>query len=250
MTSSAQRIDVQTDDGTAPCWVHAPAGTGKLPGVLMFPDAGSVRAAVHDVAQHLASQGFVVLVPDIFYRAGAYAPFDFRTVFSVPSERERLFGLIHSLDPASAMRDAAHYLRALREQPGTAPGKLGVTGYCMGGRLAFLTAATRASDIGAMAGFHAGGLVSDAPDSPHLLASTIQASVYLGVADNDTSCSPEHQGALATALGQAHVDYAIELYRGAAHGFAMPDAPVFDAAASQRHMERMVGLFRRTLTAV
>jgi carboxymethylenebutenolidase len=248
MTSS-QRIDVKTDDGVAPCWVHAPSAAGKHPAVVMVPDAGSVRPAAHDVAQRLADHGYIVLLPDILYRAGDYAPFDFKTVFGDPGERARLMKIIGALDTAAAMRDMAHYIRAAREQPGAAGGRVGVAGYCLGGRLAFTAAAVHATDIAAAACFHAGHVVTEAPDSPHLASARIEAALYFGVADNDQSCTPEHQGALATALGQAHIDYAIELYKGAAHGFAMPDFPGYDAATGDRHLSRMVALFQRTLTA-
>lgn len=242
MTTS-QRIDVKTDDGIAPCWVHEPIAEGKYPGVLMFPDAGSVRAAAQDMAERLAAKGYVVLLPHIFYRAGEYAPFDAMTVFSDPPERDRLMKILKALDMGMAMRDAKHYIRALREQPKLAGDRIGTTGYCIGGKLSFLTATAHPQDVGACAAFHAGGLVTDGADSPHLSSDKIEATVYLGIADNDGSCTPEHQGALATALGKAHVDYTMELYKGAAHGFTMTDFPVYDETAAEKHWERMLELF-------
>lgn len=246
MTAS-QRVDVTTDDGIAPCWVHCPSDDGKYPGVIMFPDAGNVRPVAQEMAERLAEAGYVVLLPNIFYREGDYAPFDPQTVFGDPPERERLMGIIKRLDRASAMRDAAHFIRVLREQPNLASERIGVCGYCLGGRLAFTAAGTHAKDVAAAACFHAGGLVTDAPDSPHLDADKITANLYFGVADHDASCTPEQQGALATTLGKAHLDYAIEVYRGAAHGFAMPDFPVYDKAADDRHWDRMFSLFKRSL---
>jgi carboxymethylenebutenolidase len=238
-----QKIDVKTDDGVAPCWIHRPQDAGDHPGVILFPDAGSVRQVKHDMAARLASMGYVVLLPHIFYRAGDYKPFDMATVFTVPSERERLMALIRALDLKSAMRDAAHYIRALREQPGVRAGKVAVTGYCLGGRLAFATAGTHPSDIAAAASIHGGGIATDAPDSPHLQADKIEARLYFGIADADSSCTPEHQGVLVTALAKAHLRFTIDHFHGAAHGFAMEDFPVFRKDAAETHWRRLQELF-------
>lgn len=246
MTTS-RRIDVTTDDGIAPCWVHEPIAEGEYPGVIMFPDAGSVRPAAQEMAERLAGAGFVVLLPNIFYRSGEYRAFDMQTAFSDPPERERIMSILKALEMTAAMRDAKHYIRTLREQPKLAGDRIGVTGYCLGGKLAFLTATAHPQDVGAVATFHAGGLVTSGPDSPHLAAGKIEASVYIGVADNDGSCTPEHQGILATTLGKAHIDYTIELYKGAAHGFAMTDFPVYDEAAAEKHWDRMLSLFGKAL---
>ncbi len=248
MTAS-HRIEVTTDDGIAPCWIHSPSDEGKYPGVIMFPDAGSVRPAAQDMAEKLAEAGYVVILPNIFYRSGDYPPFDLSTVFTDPKERTRLGEIMKALDMASAMRDVVHYVRVLREQPNIEGDRIGVCGYCFGGRLAFTAAGAHPKDVAAAACFHAGGLVTDAPESPHLAADKITANLYFGVADNDGSFTPEHQGTLATALGKAHVDYTIELYKGAAHGFAMPDFPIYDKAADARHWDRMFSLFKRSLPA-
>ena len=247
MTATApKKLEIKTDDGVCPAHVYGADGAIR-PGVILFPDAGSVRPAMDEVASRLAALGYVVLLPHIFYRAGEYAPFDPMTVFTNPAERERLMTLVRSLDLASAMRDAGHFIRMLREQPGVAPGPLGAFGYCIGGRLTFATAGSYASEIGAAAAIHGGGLANDAPDSPHLAATKIKASLYFGIADEDPSCTPEQQGKLVTALAGAHVQFTVDHFKGRKHGFAVKDFPVYDAAAHDTHWSRIVELFKTSL---
>jgi carboxymethylenebutenolidase len=202
---------------------------------------------MHQMAGRLAGLGYFVMLPNVFYRAGDFAPFDVKTVFSVPAERERLMALIKSLDTASAMRDAGAYLDAIAAHAGAQGGKVGAMGYCMGGRLAFTTAGAHPDRIAAAASIHGGHIVTGEPDSPHRSADRIKAELYFGVADEDGSCTPEHQGILASALGATHVAYQIELYRGAHHGFAVPDMPVYDEAAAERHWARLAALFASAL---
>jgi carboxymethylenebutenolidase len=241
------QIEIRTPDGVTQAWTHRPEGAGPSPAVIFFADAGGVRPAMHQMAARLASLGYFVLLPNILYRAGEFAPFDPKTVFSDPAERARIMAIIKQLDAASAMRDAGAYLEAVAQQPGALAGPVGCVGYCLGGRMAFTTAGAHPERVAAAASFHGGHLATGEPDSPHLQADRIRARIYLGVADNDGSCSPEHQGLLASSLGAAHVDYQIELYRGALHGFAVPDMPVYDAAAAERHWERLAALFGAAL---
>lgn len=246
--SEARKIEITTDDGVCPAQVHGAGGAGK-PGVIFFPDAGSVRPAMEAVASRLAALGYVVLLPHIFYRAGEYAPFDPMTVFTNPPERDRLMALVRSLDLASAMRDAGHFIRALREQPGVGPGPLGAFGYCIGGRLTFAAAGAYASEIGAAAAIHGGSVANDAPDSPHLAAAKIKARLYFGIADEDPSCTPEQQGKLVTALASAHVQFTVDHFKGRKHGFAVKDFPVYDEDAHDTHWARIVELFESALRA-
>jgi carboxymethylenebutenolidase len=203
---------------------------------------------MHAAAERIAGLGTLVLLPNLFYRAGDYPPFDIASVFSVPSERERLMALVHALTPERVASDAAAYLDAIAAQRAVRTDRVGATGYCMGGRMAFLTAARHPDRVRAAASFHGGGLVTDAPDSPHRLADRVKASLYFGVADQDRSCTPEHQGALAAALGAAGVAYCIELYRGKRHGFAVPDhVSAYDRDAADRHWRRMESFFQEAL---
>ncbi len=247
MAPTREELDLPTSDGLSRGVIFGEAG-GPRPGILLYTDAFGVRPSMHDIAERLAGLGHVVLLPNLFYRAGDYPPFDVRTAFSDPPERDRLMALIRALTPERIGADADAYLGALAAHPGVRRNRLAVVGYCMGGRLAFLTAALHPDRVRAAASFHGGGLVTDAPDSPHRLAGGVKASLYLGVADEDRGCTPEHQGALATALGAAHVDYRIELYRGKRHGFAVPDhAGAYDPDAAARHWRRLETFLKETL---
>ena len=247
MTTQRGEIEIKTADGVARAWTHR-TGAGPQPGVLVYPDAYGPRPALRETAERLAGLGYVVLLPNVFYRAGDYRPFDKATVWADPPERDRLMALIGALTPERVRADAGAWLDALAAQRGVRADRLGVVGYCMGGRLAFLTAGLHPDRVRAAASFHGGGLVTDAPESPHRLAGRVKASLYFGVADEDRSCTPDQQGALAAALGAAHVDYRIELYPGKRHGFAVTDHPgAYDADAAARHWRRLESFFGETL---
>jgi carboxymethylenebutenolidase len=249
MPARPEALEITTADGVSRASLHG-GGGGRRPAILMYVDAFGVRPAMEEMAARLAGLGYVVVLPDVFYRAGEFAPFDVRTAFSDPPERARLMALIGSLTHERLAADARAWLDALTARPDVAPDRLGVTGYCMGGRLAFLTAALLPDRLRAAAAFHAGGLVSEAPDSPHRLADRVTASVYVGAADGDRSCTPAHQGALAAALGAAGVDYRLELYRGKRHGFAVTDnVGPYDPDAAARHWRRTESFFGETLGA-
>lgn len=242
------RIDVKTGDGVADCYGFRPQGTQPVPAVVMFFDAFGMRPAMKEMADHLAQRGYFVLLPNLYYRAGPFAPFNTASAFSDPSERERLMKLIHTLTPEGIRKDFGAYLSILAKTPGVKADKLGCTGYCMGGRLALTAAGLFPDVVAAAASFHGGQLVTDAPDSPHRSADKIRGRLYFGVADEDRSCTPEDQAKLKAALDAADVRYQLELYAGAKHGFAVTDVPVYDAAASAKHWERTFSLFGQTLS--
>ena len=242
--TTPEKIEIPTPDGVAQAWTYRPEGKGTSPAVLYLPDAFGVRPATHQMCERLASLGYFVLQPNVLYRAGDFAPFNIKTAFSDPSERARLMGMMQQID---SVRDTEIYLEAIAQQPGALAGKVGCVGYCLGGRMAFIAAGYHADRVGAAASIHGGNLVTDKENSPHTRASHIRARVYLGVADEDGSCTPEHQGILASSLGAAHVAYQMELYPGARHGFAVPDFPIYDAAAAERHWVRLAALFGEAL---
>ncbi len=247
MAIRREELEVRTADGVTRAWSYR-GGDGPTSAVLLYPDAFGVRPSMQEAAERLAGLGHLVLLPDVFYRAGAYAPFDAATAFTVPAERERLMALVRTLTTERVAADAGAYLAAIGAQRDVRRDRVGAMGYCMGGRLAFLPAALHPEAVRAAESFHGGGLVTDAPDSPHRLASRVKASVYLAVADGDRGCTPEHQGALAAALGAADVPYAIELYQGKRHGFAVRDhAGAYDREAADRHWRRAEAFFGETL---
>ena len=242
-------LDVQTPDGVANCVAFRPDGAGPFPAVMFLFDAGGIRPAMEQMAERIAAQGYYVLLPNLYYRSGPFAPFNARTVFNDPPERARMGALIRSVTSDGAVRDMAAFLDALERIPEVRKGGVGLLGYCMGGRVAFVAAGALADRIAAAAVIHGGNLVTDAPDSPHLAAPRIRARLYFGVADNDASCTPAHQASLKAALDAAGVRYQLEVYSGALHGFAVPDFTVYDDAASEKHWERVLALFTEEMPA-
>jgi carboxymethylenebutenolidase len=246
MQMTQRDVSIPTADGTCDASLHTPAGTGPWPAVIMFPDAGGVRGTFHEMAQRLADVGYAVLLPNFYYRLGPIAPFDMKTVFSDSDERKRLMGLVSSVSKEEVARDTEAMLAFLAEQPEVADTKVGTTGYCMGGGFA-LTAAGRFPDrVGAAASFHGGQIASTAPDSPHLLAGAMKATVYVAGAEEDASFDDEQFQRLSTALTEAGVDHTLVTYP-AAHGFAVPDNPTHDAAAEARHWQALEELYGSAL---
>lgn len=237
-------LEVRTPDGVADAHAFTPDdGKGPWPAIVMYVDAFGVRPTMDAMAQRLASSGYFVLLPNVFYRSGEFAPFDVKTAFSDPQEKARLMAILGSLDENTTARDAAAFADALTRDPRVRGTAIGFVGYCLGGRLAFVSAAQLGDRAFAAASIHGGGLATDKPNSPHKSAGKVRAALYFGVADNDGSCTLEQQKELRAALDAAHVSYELELYSGARHGFAVPDHSVYDQAAAERHWERITAFF-------
>ena len=241
-----REVSITTPDGTMDAGLHTPAGEGPWPAVIMYPDAGGVRPTFDDMGQQLADLGYAVLVPNFYYRQGEIAPFDMKTVFSDPAERKRLMTLVGSVSKEDATRDTEAMLDFLADQPEVAATKVGTTGYCMGGGLALNAAGRFPERVGAAASFHGGQIASTAPDSPHLLAGSMDAAVYVAGAEQDGSFDDEQFERLAAALTDAGVDHTLVTYP-ALHGFAVPDNPTFDAAAAERHWQALRDLYAKAL---
>jgi carboxymethylenebutenolidase len=233
---------VSTPDGTCAVRLFTPDGEGPWPGVVMYVDAGGVRDTFDEMAARLAGFGYAVLLPDVYYRLGDWAPVDLKTAFNDPEERTRLMSMIGSLTSERVTADAGAYFDYLASRPEVSGDAFGTTGYCMGGRISLLIAGQQPDRVAAAASFHGGGLAADSPDSPHLLADKIQAAIYVAGAENDASFTPEQAEQLDKALTAARVEHTIETYAGA-HGFAVPDNPSYDAAAEERHWTAMRDFF-------
>jgi carboxymethylenebutenolidase len=247
---TATKLDVHAADGMMDVYLHRPSGPeirGPAPTVIFFFDAGGVRASMHEMAERLASHGYLVALPNLFYRAGAFAPFDVKTVFGDPAERARLEGIVKQASVTATMRDTEALLDALASQPGASAAPVGCVGYCLGGRLAFAAAGALPDRVAAVASIHGGNIAVDDPESPHHQAGKIRGQLYFGVADNDQSCTPESQAKLKAALDEAKVRYQLEVYEGAGHGFAVRDLPTYQEAAAERHWERVLALFAEAL---
>lgn len=245
---NGETVDISTRDGVADAYLSRPPEQGANdPGVLFIMDAFGLRPRIEEMADRIAARGFVVVAPNVLYRAGRASKMEMPDLQD-PAQRDPFFARLRpamaELTPERIVSDGAAYLDYLAE---LASPPFAITGYCLGGRLGWRIAAAYPERIAVLAGFHAGGLVSDEEDSPHLSAGAISAELYLGHADNDQSMTPENVAALEHALEQAGVRYRSELYEGAAHGYTMSDTAAYDEAAAERHFTELFALLDRTI---
>ena len=240
-------VEIATRDGRCRSFVSRPEGRGPWPGVLVYMDGIGIRPAMLEVGERLATYGYFVLLPDLFYRSGPYAPMNAKTVFRVPEERKVLTEKFLALaNPANVMADTEAFLAWLADQPDVRPGSIGTTGYCLGGLMSFTAAGTYPGRIAATAAYHASRLATEAPDSPHLLAPRIRSRVYVAGAIEDAGFPDEMKARLERALTEAGVDHTVETYP-ARHGFVLRDTPTHDPAAAERHWGTLTGLLDSSL---
>ncbi len=245
---SKREILIKTNEGTAKAGLFLPDAASPAiirPGVVLYMDAFGPRPALDGMAERLAGEGYVVLVPDLFYRFGAYGPFDAKTAFKQEASAKQLRAMIDGTSQAMTAADTAYFLDALTEAG--VDGPAGVVGYCMGGSRALSVAAAYPDRIAAAASFHGGNLASDKPDSPHLKATSIRARVHIGAAGVDGSFTPEQSARLVEAFRLAEADFLLENYVGMAHGWCVPDHSVYDEAGAERHWRRLTTFFGETL---
>lgn len=245
---SHQQVTIRTRDGECPGHVFIPAEGGRHPGVIFYMDGLGIRPTIFDMGQRLADHGYVVLVPDLFYRAGRYDPLDPRTVFASGDVMGTIGHLFASTDNRRAAQDTEAFLGYLDTREDVAGTTVGTTGYCMGGAISLTAAGTYPDRIAAAASFHGGNLATDSELSPHRLAPQISARVYVAGADHDDSYPPEMAELLDQRLSDARIDHRCEIYPDALHGFTMADFPVYDPAAAERHWHELLTLFDNSLT--
>jgi carboxymethylenebutenolidase len=241
-----EMVDLATPDGVADAYLARPDDE-RRPAVLLVMDAYGLRPQIERMADRIAAQGYVVLAPNIFYRAGR-SPVVSLEGLDDPDRRGEVFArampLIRELTTERIVSDAGPYLDRL-EQAGRGP--VAITGYCMGGRVGWRIAAAYPERVAALGAFHVGGLVTDAEDSPHRSAGELDAELYLGYADNDRSMPADAIAEVERALDAAGVRYRSEVYPGAAHGYTMADTPAYDEAAAERHYSELFALLARTV---
>lgn len=246
-------VEIKTPDGTCDAAFIRPK-TGSHAGVLIWPDAFGLRPSFRAMAKRLAAQGYSVLVPNPFYRV-TKAPFTDASTFNFATDMGKIQPLMASVNaPGAAEKDAVAYVAFLDAQKEVNKAKkIGTQGYCMGGPLVVKTAAALPNRIGAGGSFHGGGLVTDKPDSPHLLASKIKARMYFGVASNDDMRQPDAKDKLKEAFAAAKVPAEIEVYAGALHGWCisdMPkqnDAPIYNQPDAERAWGKLLSLYKAGL---
>lgn len=243
-----EEVVLTTADGDCPCYVFTPADGQPHPAVIFYVDGLGIRPALLDMGRRLAAGGHVVLVPDLYYRAGAYAPMSPKELFASPDIAAALRPLASSTDNKRAAEDSRVFLDYLASRPDVAGTKVGTTGYCLGGGVSLTVAGTYPDRVAAAASFHGGRLVTDTDLSPSHVVPDITARVYVAGADFDDSYPPEMADNLEELLTEAGVDHRLEIYAGARHGFTMTDFPVYDEAAAERHWKELFGLLDGALT--
>jgi carboxymethylenebutenolidase len=241
-----KQVDVKTPDGVADCELFYPNEQGAWPAVVMYTDIGSIRPVSRDMSKRLAAEGFVVLMPNPFYRVSRLPVYHDPFKFGEEKTTARMGEVRPSVTAAGAARDApafVDFLLALKQ----VRGKVGTVGYCMGGGLAMRTAAAVPGSVAACATFHGSQLASNEPDSPHTLAPKIKARMHLGFAIEDRTMPPEACEKLEKALDAGGVAYDSEVYAGAKHGWCVKDHTVYNEAQAERAWAKMVSLFKQTL---
>jgi len=237
-------VNVKTPDGTADGYFVHPA-TGTAPGVLVWTDIFGLRPAFRQMAKRLAESGYSVLVVNPFYRTKKAPTAEQGSATPIQS----MMPLAQSLNETTHMTDAKAFIAWLDQQPSVAKNrKMGVQGYCMGGPIAFRTAAAAPDRIGAVASFHGGGLVTDMPNSPHLQASKTKAQFLIAIAANDDMRAPNEKNVLKETFSKANLPAEIEVYTGAAHGWCPPDSQVYNEPQAEKAWSRLLVLYGKALS--
>lgn len=248
VSAMGETIRIDAPAGEAEAYLTHRSGTD--PGVLFYMDAIGLRPRLEEMADRIASWGYVVLVPNVFYRDGTAAELAPTTDLRVRANRGAFFaggvrGRIARYTPDLSGSDSDAWVATLADAAG--PGPIGVTGYCMGARLAVRTAARFPDRVAAVGGWHGGGLVTDDPDSPHRLVGSATAEFAFGHADRDGSMPAEAVEILGAALHEAGRSFTNEIFPGAEHGYTMADTSSYDEAAAERHFETLRALLDRRL---
>ena len=246
-------VEIKTPDGICDAaFIHPKAGSH--PGVLIWSDAFGLRPSIRAMAKRIAAEGYSVVVPNPFYRI-TKAPFTDASTFNFATDMGKIQPLMASVNaPGNAEKDAIAYVAFLDAQKQVnKKKKIGTQGYCMGGPLVVRTAAVLPDRIGAGGSFHGGGLVTDKPDSPHLLASKIKARMYFGIASNDDMRQPDAKDKLKESFAAAHVPTEIEVYSASLHGWCISDmpaqngAPIYNKPDAERAWGKLVALYKTAL---
>lgn len=241
-----QEIRIPTGDGEVTTFVARPDGNGPFPVAMLYMDGVGYREQIKENARRFAVDGYYVVAPDLFYRSGEKLTFDFSRMGD-ESYRKQLMDTVSSVTPDAAMRDTRAVLDTIADDPAASSGPNVCVGYCMGARFALRFAATHPEEVVAAAGIHPGALVTDRPDSPHHDLASVEGELYFAFAENDQSATLEIVDRFRDELEAQGATGVVERLPGTSHGFAMADLPVYDEPAAERHFERTLDLWRRTL---
>ena len=244
--TTESEVEIKTPDGTADAYLVHPA-KGKHPGVLIWPDIFGLRPTFRQMGKRLAESGYSVLVVNPFYRVKKAPTAPEKADFSDPATRQALMGLASALNADTTLNDATAFIAWLDQQSAVdKKRKMGTMGYCMGGPLTLRTAASFPDRVGAGASFHGGGLVTDKPDSPHLLIPKLKAQYLFAVAENDDKRQPEAKDVLREAFAKQKLPAEIEVY-AAQHGWCPPDSQVYNEALAEKAWTRLLATFKTAL---
>src|SRR5579871_2189641 len=242
-------VNVPMASGVADSALFYPEGKGPWPAVLIWTDIFGLRPVFREMGRRLAAEGYVVLIPNPFYRNAKAPAVDGSLDLSKPDDRAKIMPLTAPLTADALTADGKTYTAFLDQQPQTDKSrKMGVQGYCMGGPPTFRTAAARADRIGAAATFHGGGLVTDKPDSPHLMIPQMKAEVLCCVADNDDKRDPTAKDTLKQAFAAAGLKATVEVFEGCNHGWTVRGSQVYNEAGAERAWGYLIALYKRNLS--
>jgi carboxymethylenebutenolidase len=241
-----QQIDIPTKDGHTTTFISHPERDGPHPVILFYMDAPGIREELRDMARRLATSGYYVMLPNLYYRS------DVMELGPLPAdpeapERKRMFGFMNSINIPLVMEDTTALLAYADGQSAARTGIVGAVGYCMSGRYAINAATHFPGRVKAAASIYGTHLATDQPDSPHLAASKTKAELYFGCAETDIYAPVEIIEKVKASMKDAHAE--VEMYPGTHHGFAFPKRPVYHRDAAERHWERLLALYRRNLSA-
>lgn len=242
-------VDIQTEDGAMNSYIFHPDRNGPFPVVIFYMDSVGVREELSDMCRRLATAGYYVIMPNLYYRMARSVDLDANRLHD-PAYEEGLalmWKLNRSLSNTMVENDTRSILNFLDTDPAARPGKLGVVGYCMSGRFVFRAAGAFPDRVAASASVYGAKLITDQPDSAHLLTSSIKGEMYFACAEHDIYAPPEVLVELQRIINDAGVNASIEVYPDAEHGFAFPSRRIFHKPSAERHWERLFDMFRRTL---
>lgn len=237
-----RELDVTTPDGQMKTFIHHPEHDGPHPVVLYLMDAPSIRGALHEMASRLATAGYYVMMPYLFYRGGPFREFG-----QSDEDMHARHDLMGTVNPTNIIGDAEALLTAAADDPAAGDGKVGAVGFCMSGGLTLSLARAMPERVAAAASIHGAWLVTDRDDSPHKGLDAVAAEVYFGWCDDDPTAPREDVSVMREALDGAGVDYTLDWLTDAVHGYAPPHSDRYNRAASELHWERVHSMFRRHL---
>ena len=243
--------EIETADGVMDVFVCHPEDDGPHPAVILYMDAPGIREELRDMARRLGTTGYTVVLPNMYYRTGreGHYGYDLDLIREDDDERAKMFEVMGTLSNVRVVEDTRGLLDFIDRCAAAAPGAVGCVGYCMSGQFVISAGAAHPERFDAIAAYHGVKIITDQPDSPHLVAHRIRGEVYLGFASDDPYVPEAELAAMPGAMQAAGVRHTIEIYPGTEHGYVFPQRPAYQKAAAERHWETMLALFDRRLRA-